>query len=85
MTPSGMISWKAVGVVGEGQPARIRDVNVWDYTWTRLNEPSVELPHPNYPSQLHSMNVYEITAGGERIQFAAGELSANVWGFYVPE
>jgi hypothetical protein len=85
MTPSGMTSWKAVGVVVEGQPVRIRDVNVWEYTWTQLNEPSVELPHPSYPSQLHSMSVYEIKAGGGRIRFAAGELSANVWGFYVPE
>jgi hypothetical protein len=31
------------------------------------------------------MNVYEIKAGGEDIRFAAGELSANVWGFYIPE
>lgn len=85
MTSSGMISWKAVGVVVEGRPVRIRDVNVWDHTWTQLTEPSVELPHPSYPSQLHSMNVYEIRAGGKRIRFAAGELSANVWGFYVPE
>ena len=71
MTRSG-IRWKVVGVVGEGDPVRIRDVNVWDYTWTRLKE--VELPHPSYPSQLHSMNVYEIKAGGEDIRFAAGEL-----------
>jgi hypothetical protein len=86
MTRSG-IKWKAVGVVVEGDSIRIRDVNVWDYTWTRLNEPSVELPHPSYPSQLHSMNVYGIKAGagGEDIRFAAGELSVNVWGFYVPE
>jgi hypothetical protein len=85
MTRSEVIGWKAVGVVVEGQPVRIRDVNVWDYTWTQLNEPTVELPHPSYPSQLHSMNVYEIKVGGERIRFAAGELSANVWGFYAPE
>jgi hypothetical protein len=38
------IKWKAVGVVVEGSSLRISDVNVWDYTWTRLNEPSVELP-----------------------------------------
>jgi hypothetical protein len=79
------LKWKAVGVVVEGDSIRIRDVNVWDYTWTRLNEPSLELPHPSYASQLHSMNVYEIKAGSEDIRFAAGELSANVWGFYVPE
>lgn len=85
MTHLGKINWKAVGVVIEGQPVRIRDVDVWDHTWTQLKEPSVELPHPSYPLQLHSMNLYEINAGGERIRFAAGELSANVWGFFVPE
>jgi hypothetical protein len=31
------------------------------------------------------MNVYQIKTGGRDIRFAAGELSANVWGFYVPE
>jgi hypothetical protein len=84
MTASGTMDWRAVGVVIEGRPIRIRDVNVWDYNWTRLPQPSIELSHPSYPSQLHMMDVYEITANGEHVLFAAGELSANVWGFYVP-
>jgi hypothetical protein len=74
-----------VGVVLEGQPIQIGDLNVWDHDWTQLQYGSLELPHPSYPSQLHSMSVYEITAGTKRIQFAAGELSPNVWGFFVPE
>jgi hypothetical protein len=77
------MAWRAIGVVIEGRPIRVRDLNVWDYTWTRLPEPSVELPHPSYPSQLHVMDVYEIRTNGEHVRFAAGELSANVWGFYV--
>jgi hypothetical protein len=30
------------------------------------------------------MWLYEIDNAGKKIVFAAGELSANVWGFYVP-
>jgi hypothetical protein len=49
-----------------------------------VQDEPVELPHPAYPNQRHRMSVYEIESGGRRIRFAAGELSANVWGFYVP-
>jgi len=78
------MAWRAIGVVIEEQPIRIHGLNVWDFAWTRLPDPPVELFHPSYPSQLHVMDVYEITANGNRVRFAAGELSANVWGFYVP-
>jgi hypothetical protein len=84
MTSLGTTGWRAVGVAIERRPIQIHDLNVWDYNWTRLPEPPLELPHPSYPSQLHMMRVYEITANGEHVRFAAGELSANVWGFYVP-
>jgi hypothetical protein len=80
-----MGGWKSAGAVADGEPIRIGELNVWDHDWTRLQEPELELPHPSYPSQLHTMTIYEIRAGGKAIRFAAGELSANVWGFYVPE
>jgi hypothetical protein len=79
-----MNEWKSVGVVVEGQPIRIAGLNVWEHAWNRVEQPRLELPHRSYPSQRHAMTVYEIAAGGEPIRFAAGELSANVWGFYVP-
>ena len=80
-----MSGWRTVGVVLEGDPMWIGGLNVWDHKWNQLQAPALQLPHPHYPSQRHSMWVYEITAGGESVRFAAGELSANVWGFYVPE
>ena len=80
-----MNGWKTVGVVIEGHPMLIGGLNVWDHDWNRVQGPPLELPHPSYPSQVHSMSVYEIRDGGECVRFAAGELSANVWGFYVPE
>lgn len=36
----GTKEWRAVGVVFEGQPIRIRNLNIWNYAWTRLSEPS---------------------------------------------
>ena len=80
-----MNTWKTVGVVGEGEPMWIEGLNVWDHEWKRLQWPRLELPHPRYPWQRHSMSVYEITAGGKCVRFVAGELSANVYGFYVPD
>ena len=78
-----MNGWKTAGVVIEGQPMVIGGLNVWNHDWKRLPGPPLQLPHPSFPSQLHSMTVYEITDRGEYVRFAAGELSATVWGFYV--
>lgn len=79
-----MREWKAVGVVSEGQAIRFSGINPWNHKWNSLEDPPVELPHPSYPHQKHKMLIYVIEADGCSIMFAAGELSANVWGFYVP-
>lgn len=79
-----MTDWQEVGVVPEGFPIRINGVNPWNFDWRASNEEAVELPHPSHPSQLHRMEIYEIEDRGRTIKFAAGELSMNVWGFYVP-
>jgi len=79
-----MSNWKAVGVVAEGQSIQVGDLNVWDHRWARKSDDPVELPHPAHPHQRHRMFIYEVSAGGKKVTFAAGELSANVWGFYVP-
>lgn len=79
-----MTQWKPVGVVVEGEPILIDGLNPWQFAWREVQKEPVELPHPAYPGQRHKMWIYEIEAGGGRVRFAAGELSANVWGFYVP-
>ncbi|MBH0206820.1 MAG: hypothetical protein HP498_13595 [Nitrospira sp.] len=79
------MQWEAVGVVVEGQAFELNGLNVWNYEWTEITDDPVDLPHPSYAHQLHRMHVYEIRDGNRRAVFAAGELSANVWGFYVPE
>ena len=52
-----------------------KGLNVWDHEWKGVPWPRLELPLPSYPWQRHSMSVYEITAGGKCVRFAAGELS----------
>ena len=76
--------WKIAGIVVEGERINIDGVDPWNHEWKLLDEPPVELPHPQYANQLHQMNIYTIDTGGRTITFAAGELSMNVFGFYVP-
>ena len=76
--------WRVAGIVAEGDRINIGGANPWNHEWKALDEPPVELPHPQYSNQLHQMHVYAIETGGRTITFAAGELSMNVWGFYVP-
>jgi hypothetical protein len=79
-----MKEWTSCGVVIEGQPINVGGINPWKYGWKSLGQSAVELPHPSYPSQRHKMEIYEIDDAGKKIIFAAGELSVNVWGFYIP-
>ena len=80
-----MANWKRAGIVIEGQPINIGGLNPWDHEWKSTDAQDVELPHPSYPKQLHNMSVYEISDGKLSVTFATGELSASVWGFYVPD
>ena len=79
-----MAKWKAIGVVIEGQDISIDGVSVnpWGPDWHKVGD--VMLPHPAYPNQQHEMSVYRGQRDGKTITFAVGELSAGVYGFYVP-
>ena len=76
--------WQAIGVVTEGDRIDIGGLNPWQFEWRQVRDEPVELPHPSYPRQRHRMSVYEIGGPRHRVRFAAGEVSANVWAFYVP-
>jgi hypothetical protein len=39
---------------------------------------------PRSPASKHMMIIYELSADGKKVIFTSGELSANVWGVYVP-
>ena len=79
-----MNEWTSCGVAIEGQRIDVGGINPWNFHWIRLKQPSVELPHPAYPNQRHRMSLYEVDNVGQKVIFAAGELSPNVWGFYIP-
>ncbi|HTQ15162.1 MAG TPA: hypothetical protein VMH86_14910 [Rhizomicrobium sp.] len=76
--------WRAVHIGFEGDGLKIGGVDIWKQDWRRVKMNPLRLPHPAYPQQTHSYEVYD--AGGETqiVRFAASELSNGVWGFYVP-
>jgi hypothetical protein len=79
-----MNNWKVLGIAVEGEPIEIGGIDIWSQKWELCNNPPVELSHPSYTNQLHTMSIYKVSLAGKSIIFAAGELSAYVWGFYVP-
>lgn len=79
-----MTDWRVahIGFIEDG--AKIGGIEVWKETWRRVDSPRVILPHPAYPNQRHGYGIFEIGDERRPVRFAAGELSAGVWGFYVP-
>ena len=79
--------WRVAGIVTEGSSIMLGGfffgVNPWQHQWESLGA-SVDLPHPAYPNQIERMHLYRIKTRWSTVVFATGELSAGVWGFYVP-
>ncbi len=82
--PAETAGWRAVGVVLDGDPIDLGGgVNPWKHSWHPLDT-MVWMRHPSWPTQLHDLPAYSIIVGDRTVVFAAGELSNQVWGFYVP-
>lgn len=75
--------WRAVGVVLDGDPIDVHGLNPWEHSWRDTGE-HVAMRHPSWPTQVHRMPAYTMTEGTRTVTFAAGELSNQVWGFFVP-
>jgi hypothetical protein len=75
--------WTPVGAVFEGERILIHGLDPWQHPWVGT-EATVALFHPSYPDQREMMTVYRIETPNGPVVFAAGELSAGVWGFFVP-
>lgn len=73
--------WTPVGIVFDGDPIEVDGINPWLYAWRSTGE-RAQVRHPAYPTQVHEVDVHEVTVDGRTIRFAAGELSNTVWGFY---
>ena len=76
--------WKLLKVVYENDYLIVSNVNVWTVEWHKLAFESLEIPHPSYPKQKHMLHPYYIETEAYCDLFMAGELSNNVWCFYVP-
>jgi hypothetical protein len=75
--------WQHLGHCIEGQPFEISGIDVWSQKWRRVEGAIAEVKDPLY-AQSYRFSVYEIGDGATLVRFAAGEYSANVYGFYVP-
>lgn len=77
--------WRVAHIGFERDDFTLGGRQVWKETWRRVDFPKLTLAHPAYPNELHSFDVYEIGDPSNPIRFATTELSAGVFGFYVPE
>ncbi len=82
-TPRPEPEWQARHI-GFGHDGLILDgLDVWDSDWRRIGANTVILPHPAYPTQQHTFDIYEAGEGTQTREFAVTELSNGVWGFYT--
>lgn len=56
-------------------------INIFDYNWETTGE-KAEVKDPQY-HQSYKFPVYRIAINGTTYEFAAGEFSNCVWGFYL--
>ena len=77
-------NWELLSVVTDGEYLEIEGVDVWMEKWSQLDVGTLEVPHPSYPNQRHTLWINCIESNDRSILFAAGELSNCVWCFYVP-
>lgn len=76
--------WKLVSIGLQDTRVSLAGIDPWKHEWRRRAGESITVAHPSYPAERHTMFVYEISIGERTIEFAAGEFSNGVWGFFVP-
>lgn len=76
-----MSEWKFVGHCFDGDHFEIEGINVWSAGWQPTGERAT-IGDPLYTWQAHNFTVYTLTRDGKEIEFAAGEFSNTVWGFF---
>ena len=78
-----MDGWQYHDIGFESQTKKNDGINICKYPWNDMDEPSFEVPHPQYPDQRHKITPYFINTKGKNLTFAAGEVSNCVWCIYV--
>jgi hypothetical protein len=75
--------WHFVHIGTEGDGVTIDGIAVWDILWVPTHD-RITVAHPQYADQRHPMWTYRVDVLGRAVEFAAGEFSNGVWGFFVP-
>lgn len=78
----GTDNWRHA-VTGTDGHAELFGVNIFDYEWKDTGE-SVDVTDSLY-GQNRIFSVYSVEIKDEEHEFAAGEFSNGVWGFYIKE
>ena len=76
--------WRFVFIGLEGADVEIGGVNPWRKNWISTGR-RVVVPHPQYPTERHRLQVYTVEGTDPPLVIAAGEFSNGVWGIFVPE
>ena len=76
--------WQFAGSSKEGEPFEIRGANVWEQGWQVSPGQEAHVHDPVY-GQGFVFRVYTVQDGEEKVEFAAGEFSNGVWGFFTRE
>jgi hypothetical protein len=75
-------NWQFAGSAKKGEAFEIRGVNVWGQGWQVSEGEEAHVNDPVY-GKTHIFRVFTVQDGDEKVEFAAGEYSDGVWGFYV--
>ena len=74
--------WIYVTTSLEGEDREIEGLKIWKHEWKRIDGENAPVIDPIY-GESHVFAVYEMEKDGKIVEFAAGEFSNQVWGFYV--
>lgn len=68
----------------DGEAFLLDGTDLFSVIWLSQRE-SITVAHPQHPELRHSLSVWSADEVAGQGRFAAGELSAGVWAFFVPE
>lgn len=83
MIPQSKIpQWVHVATSLDGDDTEIQGVKIWKHDWEDVKGENAQIKDPHY-GQSYYFGVYRVQEKEKVVEFAAGEFSNGVWGFYV--
>jgi hypothetical protein len=73
--------WKHLKTLRDGEPFKIKEEDIWKIDWQQIDD-FVLVKDPLH-DDLRIFDLYKIEIKNDDFEFAAGEFSNNIWGFYV--